>query len=189
MIDHHDQMIWCFCCVHCLSAATIHICRAFIERACKCKHCFMRKHDCMMNSVLHHLQLSMHYAVQVMNHHFNACIKTCLALHFWQWKNEWLLSQSYQIVFNSWIEVLIFLILVTSCHHHVTSSSSRKCWLKQAVHDEIRWWINSFFLHFNILACDYWSLLFFILSWRSSSSFLEDICYVRFYNCSLISTF
>ena len=164
MINHSDQMIWCCRCVHCLSAAMIHMCRAFIEHACKCKHCFVRKHDYMMNSALHHFQLLMHCAAQAMNHHLNACIKTHLTLRLWQWESEWLFSQLCEIVSNSWVETLTFLVLITSYYCHVTSSLSRKCWLKQAVHDEIRWWINSFLLHFNVLARDCWSFLFFALS-------------------------
>ncbi len=81
MIDHNDQMIWCYRCVHRLSAAMTHTCCALIERARKCKYCFVRKHDYMMNSVLCHLQLSMHRAALTMTYHLNACIKTCLALH------------------------------------------------------------------------------------------------------------
>ncbi len=122
------------------------MCYAFIERARKCKHCFMRKHDCMMNSVLRNFQLSMHHAVQAMNHHFNACIKTCFALHFWQWKSEWFFSQLCEIVFNSWVETFILFILITFYHHYITSFLSCKCWLKQAMHDEIHWWINNFLL-------------------------------------------
>ena len=130
MINRSDQMIWCCRCVHHLSAAMTYTCRALIERARKCEHCFVRKHDCMMNSVSHHLQLSMHYAAWAMNHRLNACIKTRLTLHLWQWKNEWLFFQSCEIVSNNWIEVFIFLVFVTSCYHHVALSSSCKCWLK-----------------------------------------------------------
>ena len=88
MIDCNDQMIWCCRYVHRLSAATTHTCRAFIERARKCKYCFVRKHDCMMNSVSRHLQLSMHRAALTMTHRLNACIKTRLTLHLWQWESE-----------------------------------------------------------------------------------------------------
>ncbi len=88
MINHNDQMIWCCRCVHRLSAAMIHTCRAFIEHARKCKYCFIRKHDCMMNSVLRHLQLSIHRAVLMMTHCLNTCIKTRLTLRLWQWKSE-----------------------------------------------------------------------------------------------------
>ncbi len=188
MINYNDQMIWCCHCVHCLSAAMIHTCRAFIERAHKCKYCFMRKHNCMMNSALHHLQLSMHHAAQAINHHLNTCIKTRLTLRLQQWKSEWLFSQSCKIVFNSWVEILVSFVLITSYYHHIASSSSCKYQLKQAVHDKIRWWINSFLLHFDILTCDRWSLFLFVLSWRLSSFFLKDKCCIRFCNCSLVST-
>ncbi len=130
MINCSDQMIWCCRCVHHLSAATIHMCRVLIEHARKCKHCFMRKHDCMMNSASHHLQLSMHCAAQAMNHYLNVCIETCLTLRLWQWESEWLFSQSCKIVSNSWVKTLVFLVLVTSCCHHIASSSSCKCQLK-----------------------------------------------------------
>ncbi len=80
MINRNDQMIWCCRCVCRLSAATIHTCRAFIERARKCEYCFVRKHDYVMNSASRHLQLSMRCAALMMTHCFNACIKTRLAL-------------------------------------------------------------------------------------------------------------
>ena len=88
MIDCNDQMIWCCRCVHRLNAATTHACHVFIERACKCEYCFVRKHNCMMNSVSRHLQLSMRRAALTMTHHLNACIKTRLALRLWQWESE-----------------------------------------------------------------------------------------------------
>ncbi len=66
MLNHHDQKIWCCCCIHHLSIVMIHMCHALIERACKCEHCFKKKHDCMMNLVLCSLQLMMCHAVQVM---------------------------------------------------------------------------------------------------------------------------
>ena len=88
MIDHNDQMIWCYRCVYRLSAAMTHTCCALIERARKCKYCFVRKHDYMMNLVLCHLQLSMHRAALTMTHRLNACIKTRLTLHLWQWESE-----------------------------------------------------------------------------------------------------
>ncbi len=84
MINHNDQVIWCCRCVRRLSAATIYTCRAFIERARKCEYCFMRKHDCVMNSASRHFQLSMRRAALMMTHRFNACIKTRLALRLWQ---------------------------------------------------------------------------------------------------------
>ena len=84
MIKRNDQIIWCCRCVYRLSAATIHTCRAFIQRARKCKYCFVRKHDYVMNSASRHLQLSMRRAALMMTHRFNTCIKTRLALHLWQ---------------------------------------------------------------------------------------------------------
>ncbi len=188
MIDCNDQTIWCCRCVHRLSAATTHTCRVLIEHARKCKYCFVRKHDYIMNSASRHLQLLMHRAAQAMNHHLNIHIKTRLILRLQQWESEWLFFQLCKIVFNSWVETFISLIFITFCCCHITSSSSRKYWLKQAMRDEIRWWINSFLLHFDVLARDHWSLLLFILSQHSSSSFLKDKCYVRFCNCSLVST-
>ncbi len=88
IINHNDQKIWCCHCVYHLSAVMTHICRAFIKHVCKCKHCFKEKHNCMMNSVLHHLQLLLHYAAWMMIHHFNTCIQIHLVLHLWQWKSE-----------------------------------------------------------------------------------------------------
>ncbi len=88
MLNHHDQKIWCCRCVHHLSVVTIHTCRALIERACKCKHCFVEKHDCMMNLVLRLLQLMMHHAAWMMTQHLIAHNRDHLALHLQQWENE-----------------------------------------------------------------------------------------------------
>ncbi len=82
MINYNDLMIWCCRCVHRLSAAMTHMCCVLIERARKCKYCFVRKHDYMMNSVLRHLQLLMHHAALTITHCLNACIKTHLTLRF-----------------------------------------------------------------------------------------------------------
>ncbi len=88
MINHNDQIIWCCRCVHRLSAAMTYTCRALIERARKCEYCFVRKHDCMMNSVSRHLQLSMHCAALTMTHCLNARIKARLTLRLRQWESE-----------------------------------------------------------------------------------------------------
>ncbi len=53
---------------------------------------------------------------------------------------EWIVFLSaYEIVFNSWIKILISLIFIISHHHCITLSLSYKYWLKQAVCDKIRW--------------------------------------------------
>jgi len=123
MINHNDLMIWYCRCVHHLSAVMTHMYCAFIECARKCKYCFIRKHDCMMNLVLHHLQLSMYRAALMMTHHFNACINRLITssrvLEFksstrlvktW-FKSEFLtqvfkLSQKIQFEYLSWVRRL-----------------------------------------------------------------------------------
>ncbi len=52
MLNHHDQKIWCCRCIHCLSVVMTHTCSAFIKCARKCKHCFVKKNNCVMNLVL-----------------------------------------------------------------------------------------------------------------------------------------
>jgi len=88
MLNHHDQKIWCCRCVHHLSIIMIYMCRAFIEHARKCKHCFEEKHDYVMNLVLRSLQLMMHHVAWMMIQHFIAHAWNHLALHFRQWESE-----------------------------------------------------------------------------------------------------
>ncbi len=88
MLNHHDQKIWCCRCVHHLSVVMTHMCCALIERACKCEHCFKKKHDCVINLVLRLLQLMMHHTAQAMIQHFIVHAWNHLVLRLWQWKSE-----------------------------------------------------------------------------------------------------
>ncbi len=52
--------------------------------------------------------------------------------------------------------------------------------MKQAVCNEIHWWINNLFFFFNILICNHWSLSFFFHSWHHLFSFLKTYVDVKF---------
>ncbi len=88
MLNHHDQKIWCCCCVHHLSVVMIHMCCALIERACKCKHCFVEKHNYVMNLISRSLQLMMCHAAWMITQHLITYNWNHLTLHLRQWKNE-----------------------------------------------------------------------------------------------------
>ncbi len=88
MLNHHDQKIWCYCCIHHLSVVMTHICCALIKCARKCKHCFKKKHNCMMNLVSCSLQLTMHHVTWAITQHFISHAWDHLALHLQQWESE-----------------------------------------------------------------------------------------------------